>query len=89
VLNGFMGHARATASPRTYNNHRNFEGMRDGGTHRAAQHAREPAAAAAADHHELSVLGFLNEPVGWLVAYEPPLHGHIGILFLPSGQAFG
>ena len=62
--------------------------MRKSGTHRAHRDAGEPAAPVAADHHELGLLGFLDEPVGRLVADESSLNLHIGKSRLPSRQRF-
>jgi hypothetical protein len=83
-------HPRPTAdSPGSVNDQGTLHRMRNSGAHRAQQHAGESATTVASDHHELRVLGFLNEPVGRFVADEPSLDLQIGILFLPTGQAFG
>ena len=82
-------HGPATASRRSDNDQGSFRRLRKSRTNRAQQHAGEPTAAVAADHDELSVFGFLKEPVGRFVADEPSLHAHVGIPLLPTRQAFG
>ena len=68
--------------------HRCFRRFGDRGADRAQPHASEPSAAMTADHDQLSLLGFIEQPAGWLVTDHAPPHAHVGLLFLPTREPF-
>jgi len=63
--------------------------MHHRGAHGAKHHAGEPATAMAADYHELGRFGLVKKMAGRFIEDDDAAHGHVGVPFLPPGQALG
>ena len=63
--------------------------MHHRGAHGAKHHAGEPATAMAAYYHELGRFGLVTRLAGRFIEDDDAAHGHVGVPFLPPGQALG